>query len=226
MLTEIRNFSYGEARYHVMKEIDTLGPIGRILTAIQPQLSLIMIRVLEQIDAITAWEPGEDDGAFTISQYTLDMFIRIEHEFPTLILTEDKLPWNDFMSAWCAIVHQYCSVFGNYLDFKLSNGPEDERSQTIAQRIGLIQDTLAPTYTLAQMGAGYLELMQASSSIVKELRSWRQSRPASLRLSQTYLTALGLVKPEEGPKNSDWNGSKPEECGCNPPPPPPPPPAN
>lgn len=222
MLTEIRNFSYGEARYYVMKEIDTLGPIGRILTTIQPQLSLIMIRVLEQIDALTTWQPGEDDSAFIITQDTLDMFIRIEREFPTLVLTEDKLPWNDFMSAWCAIVHQYCSMLGNYLDFKLSNGPADERSETLGQRIAMIQDTMAPVYTLAQLGAGYLELLQASSSIVKELKSWRQSRPASLRLSQTYLTALGLAKPEEGPKPSDCDNNSPE-CGCNPPPPPPPP---
>lgn len=242
MLNKIRNFSYGEARYHVMKEIDTQGDIGRILSSIVPQLSIIMIRVCEQIDKLHAWNPGEPENDLQVSQDTINMFVAIQQAYPTLVLTEDTLEWNDWMSAWCAMVHEFCSAFGGYANYKLSMNEQDPMANSLLQELGGIEATLAPTMRLAELGAGYNDLLQASAEIVKELKSWRQSRPASLRLSQAYLASLGLVKPETkkgpdcncGPQGPQGPGNNPppppppagDNGGNNPPPPPPPPPAN
>lgn len=237
MLNKIRNFNYGEARYYVMKEIDTQGEIGRILSSIVPQLSLIMIRVCEQIDRLHIWNPGDSEEDLQISQDTFNMFISIQQNYPTLVLTEDTLNWNDFMSAWCAMVHEFCSAFGSFANYKLEHNPQDPMANSMLQQLGGIEATLAPTMRLAELGAGYNELLQASAEIVKELKSWRQSRPASLRLSQTYLASLGLAQPEPkhsnecncGPQNPPPAGNNPPPPGGNGgsnPPPPPPPPAN
>ena len=231
MLNNIHNFNYGEARYLILKEIDTQGNIGRILISIIPNLSLTMIRAVEQIDALSVWNPGDPENNLIISNDTINMFVTMQSVFPTLILTEDNLPWNNFMSAWCALANEFCSKYEGFANYKLAQNPNDPMARDILRHIETIGHTLEPIMRLAQIGAGYTELLKASAEMVKELKSWRQSRPSSLRLSQAYLTSLGLYK-EEGPSEPESGNNPPPpppppvgDCdGNNPPPPPPPPP--
>ena len=40
----------------------------------------------------------------------------------------------------------------------------------------------------------YTDLIKASSEVIKELQMWRESNPSAVRLSEAYLTTLGLLK--------------------------------
>lgn len=196
MLNNFRVFEYPEARYLVLKELDTKGPIGRLLLNAVPNLANSMMGMSEMIDRIHCAQPGEYIPQHGDSLHTNE-FIIINEVLPSLILVHSEFNWNDFISAYCAFIHEYIACMRCNYDVRESDGTPmtDEEHHFFEcghNDLNVLEETVLPTLKLAEIGIGYTELLQASGRMVEELQSWRQSRPTSLRLSRAYLEALGI----------------------------------
>lgn len=218
MLQNIKNMSYGAARYTVLKELDTRGPIGRLLLNYDHQLASKMMNICDWIDsaAIALSNNQLQDMRWTSIDQAPNSFIFIAEKFPFLILTASELNWDVFISAWLVITHEFLGVMNACVEHLPRE--DAERLIEICHRI---ESTLEPTYTLAELGASYTDLIKASNEMVKELRNWRQSQPASLRLSQAYLRALGVIPDDEpGPCSTQDRNNEHRKDNAPPPPPP------
>ena len=215
MLQNIKNMTYGAARYTVLKELDTRGNIGRLLLNYDHQLAANMMNICDWIDsaAIALSNNEFKDIHWASIERAPNAFILVAEKFPFLILTASELNWDIFISAWIVITHEFLGVMNACIE-RLPH----EDAERLIEMCHKIDATLDPTYTLAELGASYTDLIKASNEMVKELRNWRQSQPASLRLSQAYLKALGVIHDED-------EGPKPEQQArhneSNPPSPPP-----
>lgn len=196
MLNDFKVFEFPEARYLILKELDTRGPIGQLLLNIDARLANTVMGMAEDIDLVHCAQPGEYVNVQ--NETPVNQFIYISDMLPSLILTHSELDWNTFISAYCAFIHEYVeAMHHNYaIKEELNEVPEDERCFLDHKRHELdeLRQAVMPTLKLAEIGIGYTELLQASSTIAEELKSWRQSRPTSLRLSRAYLEALGISK--------------------------------
>lgn len=215
MLQKIKEMSYGAARYMVLKELDTRGEIGRLLLNYDHQLAATMMNLCDWIDtaAIALAENRFAGIKWESISHAPHAFVTMAEKFPFLILTESALNWDTFISAWNTIIQEFLGVMSACIQYL----PKEDAERLI-EMCNMIENTLRPTYTLAELGASYIDLMRAGNEITKELRNWRQSQPASLRLSQAYLRALGVIKDENG------DSAPAPQCGQdgnNPPPPPP-----
>ena len=196
MLNDFKVFEFPEARYILLKELDTKGPIGRLLLNALPHLANNVMGMADMINCVHCAQPGEyipqrGDGV------SVHEFVAVGEILPGLILTHSELNWNDFISAYCAFVHEYVQAMTHNYDVRESDGTpltDEERCFFEQSRndLRILQNAVMPTLKLVELGIGYTELLQASSKIVEELQSWRQSRPTSLRLSRAYLDALGI----------------------------------
>ena len=195
MLNNFKVFEYPEARYIVLKELDTKGPIGRLLLNIVPDLANTMMGMSEMINCIHCAQPGEYIPQQGNAPH-IDHFIAVSEALPSLILVYSELDWNDFISAYCAFLHEYITAMR--CNYEVEEGAEhltdDERHFFACghEQLNALENTIAPVLKLVEIGIGYTELLQASGRMVEELQSWRQSRPTSLRLSRAYLEALGI----------------------------------
>lgn len=212
MITKIKHMSYGAARYCVLKELDERDSIGRLLLSYDPQLATKMMDFCDWIDkANIAYGNNTpeliDWGKAQDIPHTL---IAFAEKFPFLTLSASELNWEGFLSAWLVIANEFVNILEHHL--RTGHIPEQD-ARRLEQLVRACQDTLRPVYTLAELGASYTDLIKAGQELVREMQKWRQSQPASIRLSQAYLKAVGIIKDEdEGPRK-----------GNNPPPNPPPP---
>lgn len=194
MLNNFQVFEFPEARYLFLKELDTRGPIGQLLLNIDPHLANIVMGMAETIDLIHCAQPGE--YIRVENDVNTHIFVHIGEVLPGLILTHSEYNWNEFISAYCAFVHEYVqAMHHNYSILVERDEVSDDDRCFVDHKQRELEDlrhAVMPTLKLAEIGIGYNELLQASSAIVEELKSWRQSRPASLRLSRAYLEALGI----------------------------------
>lgn len=210
MVTNIKEMSYGAARYCVLKELDERGPIGQLLLSYDHQLANTMMDFCDWIDRTNiAYESNRPrDIDWRKADHMPAVLMSFAEKFPFLILSASELDWNGFLSAWLAIAGEFVTIMNHHLQEPM---PEPEKHK-IEDIIRGCQETLQPVFTLVEFGASYLDLIKAGNELVREMKMWRQSQPSSIRLSHAYLRALGIIK-DEGP---DAN----EERGDNPPPPP------
>lgn len=204
MFNNFEVMTYPEARYAFLKELDTRGPIGRLLLIEIPQLTNSMMRAAEFIDTIATLEEHQyvDCG---IDNDVRVAFCQIGERLPRLMLLESELDWNTFVNAYCAFMFEYTKAIRYNADLVLCNA-EKEHPESAEELILHANDAMhmadeieyliKPALRLIEIGIGYTELLEASAHIVEELRSWQQSRPASLRLSKAYLDAMGIVSKE------------------------------
>lgn len=230
MLQKFKEMSYGSARYLVLRELDERGPIGQLLLRYDSQLAVKMMNFCDWIDrsAIACGENRPDDIDWRKANDIPGTLMMCAETFPFLILTASELDWTGFLSAWITIAKEFLAIAG----YIAANSPEDQR-HGINNIMRGVEETLRPTYTLMELGVSYIDLIKASSNLVQEMQKWRQSQPAAIRLSEAYLKALGVMKPDEGPathgpmKDGPRDGCvpppPPHDDGNNPPPPPPPP---
>lgn len=230
MITKIKNMSYGAARYYVLKELDERDDIGRLLLSYDPQLAIKMMDFCDWIDkANIAYGNNDPDSIdWRKAQDIPNTLVAFAEKFPFLTLSASELNWEGFLSAWLTIANEFVNILEHHM--RTGRLPEDD-FRRLEQMARACQDTLRPVYTLAELGAGYLDLIKAGSELMKEIQKWRQSQPSAIRLSQAYLKAVGIIKDEEeGPKGHNPPPPPPSaegpRCNCNettPPSPPPPP---
>lgn len=204
MIQKMKNIPYGTARYIVLKELDTRGLIGQLLLNYDHQLASTMMNLCDWIDrAEIALNGGNEPLSFDSVRDIPHMFIFFTEKLPYLILTASELDWTEFVSAWVTIEHHFIGVMQ-----ALSEHMQEEERHGIIELCKGIEGTFTPLYTLIDLGVSYADMIKVGNELVREMQNWRQSQPASIRLSQAYLRALGVIKDEEaGPQN------------CPPPPP-------
>ena len=60
-----------------------------------------------------------------------------------------------------------------------------------------IMQSLDPVLSLLELTVSYKALFQATAQLLDELHTWRQSRPAAIRLSEAYLNSIGYYNNRE-----------------------------
>lgn len=213
MLSKMKEMNVGQARYVVIKELDTRGPIGQLLLNLDPQLTSTMMNLCEAIFETDNWL-GECDkiceannnGAgqaypdpptfLGFDNRYVQIIMTIADVLPAYTLMYSELDWDTFCSAFATIIDNYISVVMAGID--RANFPSEHREEH-ERNAQMLSQCLNPIYKLVEIGAGYEELLRASAKLVQQMKSWEQSAPSPVRLSQTYLESLGFyTKKEEG----------------------------
>jgi len=198
MLNKLKEYSYGDARYIVLKELDTRGPIGDFLLNFQPHYATLVMQMGEFIDT---WDSQMDALPPSIMEIPgiqdqdFQTICAMHEMLPDFILLHSELDWNTFISAYLT----FLSVFVNLTIDILHHYETPENTaemQDLVSRIQHYVSSLDSTLRLCELGAGFSDLLHASQNIVRELQGWKQSNPSAVRLSQAYLKAIGFM-PED-----------------------------
>lgn len=199
MIQKIKEMSFGTAKYIVLKELDERGPIGQLLISYDYNFANNMMNICEWIDRadISVEEKNLNSIQWSYLDEACCLLSQMSEKFPFLMLISSELEWTPFVSAWLTIADQLI-LLANYA---LENGLEGPDREFCMRLIDTLQMVLAPIHQLIELSVGYQELLKASAEIVKELRGWKQSQPAAIRLSRAYLQSMGVVPPDEGPDN-------------------------
>ena len=201
MLNNYHQFSYGESRYIVLKELDTYGPIGQILLRDDNQMADKIMKMGQTIDKLNAPEihPDQKLDLMSIPQDFFDMIVRLSQSAPYLILTHSELNWNEFLSAWICFIHSYTEGITQNINAIVAQKPEDREGFDFSlKRCKDIESSLSPIYTLIQIGMGYTELIKVTDELLRKYDGWRDSEPAAIRLSEAYLESLGFLNKHKG----------------------------
>ena len=195
MMDRVIEYTYGEARYEVLKELDTRGYVGSLLLKHHTDLINIinvMCRTLE-----TAMSPDFEDvkSLGNMPLNVKEMLLSILSKYPSYILIHSEYDWTPFTSAFVLLVTNYLNLMEQFCE-ECSALKDDWYHKEVAT-IKLLREYIDAILNLMELGVSYKNLIQASNEIAAELKTWRQNRPAAMRLSQTYLQSLGIdVKGE------------------------------
>lgn len=188
MIDKFIEMTYGEARYEVLKELDTRGPIGSLLQKNCPDLLSTMEFVCRQLEKVMT-EDFKIQDLGNIPMNIKETLESILASYPIFILLHSEYNWNTFTSGLILLIKNYNNVA---LEFYRTCNQEEDWIKQEYKYLARMQELIDATINLINLGAGYLDLLQASAIIVEELKTWRKSRPASMKLSESYLKSLGL----------------------------------
>lgn len=191
MLNNFQIYDYNQAKYIVMKELDTRGPIGAVLISYIQNFDFIMSRIITSTDEMRLWKEGEPLLPPQIPLDFQEALYHIARNLPYMILKNSEYDWNTFISAYISVLYEYCE-----LTLKMNHlgniNRNNENLNKNAAEIEKIKETLDPTLQLVTIGIGYSALIQASEQIMADMKAWRDTKPATLKLSDAYLAALGF----------------------------------
>lgn len=100
---------------------------------------------------------------------------------PWFVLSHSEYSWNLFFS-------DYLVVIITYQEFLETNYNYEGATE--------ILDQLQPIIRLAEIGAGYEELIRAGNMVIAEIKLWKEISPPALTLSKSYLESLGYYDSE------------------------------
>lgn len=192
MIMQIKNMSYGDARYIVIKSLDTRDEIGTILLRDHPQLLNTMGEVSRIIEEAMSCGNG---GLGGVNYPSPDVFRDLEvvtNTLPAYMLRDIVNPaWEDFLNAWISLCDNLCNI----VHAKIENEPDDNPCfNDMLNTMIEIQKGLGSIMRLIEVGVSYIDLINATSRILDEVKTWKECRPTSLRLSEAYLQALDFYK--------------------------------
>ena len=95
--------------------------------------------------------------------------------------------WEDFLSAWV-------SLMGNYIGVVMARVENEEfgDKESLIQTLMNIGESCEAITQLVEIGISYIDLLNASRQLVDEMKTWQNSRPTSLKLSEAYLDSLNF----------------------------------
>lgn len=192
MIMQIKNMSYGDARYIILKSLDTRDEIGIILLNDYPQLLNTMGEVSKVIESAMSCGDG-GLGSVQYPDFSIIYTLKeITNSMPSYMLRDfNCMAWEDFLNAWLCICDNFCDIIKDKVTQEPENRPEfDKYLHSIID----IQQGLGAIIRLITVGLSYIDLINATSSILDEVKTWKDSRPTSLRLSEAYLQALDFYK--------------------------------
>lgn len=186
MILSLKEKDFGEARYIIMKEIETVSPIGKILIDRDSRIFEIMDLITYNMEK--SYHPEEGGiAAFELPDpHFLNSLIYITETFPSLILQDLHINWDDFASAWLTIMANYCKI----LEEKIALEFNPETVQLYQDLNHHLDQAIESIIRLFEIGITYIDLINSSRGLVEEMKSWGEARPTSLKLSEAYLNAL------------------------------------
>lgn len=209
MLNNIKEMTLGQARYTILKELDTRGPIGQLLLSLDSQMASTMMNLCETLFEIDAWlgacneaseaqQPTPQPPQLGFDDRYINSLMAMTGNIPTFALLYSEMDWNTYMSALSTLVNSYINITMESLHAVNCNGPELDEQE---QKANMLGSSMEPIMKLMEIGAGYEELLRASSKLVEQMKAFNQSSPAPVRLSEAYLKSLGFYtkKEEEHP---------------------------
>ena len=188
MIDKFVEMAYGKARYEVLKELDTRGLMGQLLLKSYPDLLTTMEFICRQLEKVMT-EDFDIQDLGNIPANIKETLQSLLNSYPIFILLHSEYDWNVFTSGLILLIKNYLNA---ELEFYHTCNQEDEWIKQEYVYLMNMQKLIDATMNLINLGAGYLDLLQASAVIVEELKTWRKSRPASMKLSESYLKSLGL----------------------------------
>lgn len=209
MFNKMKEMTLGKARYTILKELDTRGPIGQLLLSLDPQMSSTMMNLCENLFEIDAWlgaieaarqsgEAAPQPPQLGFDDHAVATFMTITGALPTFILLYSEMDWNTFCSALMTLVNSYVNVMMGALE-AVGCGQEEMNDQS--SKADSLMMSMDPVMKLMELGAGYEDLLRASNKLIEQMKAFNQSSPSPVRLSEAYLKSLGFYtkKEEEHP---------------------------
>ena len=189
MLNKLQNMDFSQARYALLKEVDTRGEICRFISDREFMFTTIMCDITYLADRYlnTMLSPDE---VTTISDDTFQVLMNVAEKAPSWSI---RLPadWNEFISAFIVIVDTYLKLENDLSDLLDEGSKEKQREKN---RINSIREALAGLMAFIQQGALHRDLIQATTEVLIELKGWQNIRPTPLKLSEAYLHSLNYYK--------------------------------
>lgn len=190
MIFNLKEKDFGESRYIVLKEIDTVGQIGRLLInrndalmqSIQEMTYNMEKAYLPECGGIAAFELPHIQCLYDI--------IGATEALPSLILQDLHANWDDFLSAWLCLITNYCKIIVE----KIELDPAQERAKQCAENLSRLDRAIESIVRLFEFGLTYMDLINASRTLVEEIKTWGDARPMALKLSEAYLNTLNFYK--------------------------------
>lgn len=188
MIMNMRAMEFGEARYIVLKELDTRGDVGSKLLKHNHELLNIVEKVCSNLEASFSPQMGGLAAVDIPNNWELEVLLQISTAFPSYMLQNLASPtWEDFLSAWV-------SLMGNYIGVVMARVENEEfgDKESLIQTLMNIGESCEAITQLVEIGISYIDLLNASRQLVDEMKTWQNSRPTSLKLSEAYLDSLNF----------------------------------
>ena len=190
IVNEVKKMDFSDARYLILKSLDTRDAIGSLLIKYSPQLLNIVGKVCNSLEEVMMAGEGGNSLFEIPDDSELRAIIQTTREMPCLMLQDVSCPlWSDFLSAWICLIENFGGAMLQKVD-----GIEGPHEDQIRATVGDMFQALTSIERLITCGNSYMDLIQATNSLLNEIKSWNNSRPTSLRLSEAYLQALDFYK--------------------------------
>lgn len=188
MIKKLVELTYGEARYEVLKELDTKGPIGKFLIKRHPNLISdmeLICRTLEK--AMTPGSSPRELGNFP--ENVRENLRELMMKMPTYLILESDMDWTIFLSGLCLLITNYIGAEKMFYESYDIKSPEFERDLAF---IAFVEEQLMAISHLAEIGSSFLDLVIIANRTTEMLKDLNAAQPGSLKLSQMYLKSLGI----------------------------------
>lgn len=207
MYNKLIDMTYDRARNVFFSEIDTGGPIGLIWIM---QDKDILDRMLVLLEFVDTWNdvkefPPEPIMFPLTAEDIFNTIIHFNMQLPTHILLKSEYNWNEWISAYIIFMKKVIEIHKKALEYYVSRGIDEKYATREMESLQSITVSFEGVLKLVTIGASYTDLIQAGNYIVQELKSWGQSRPGAVRLSEAYLKAIGFYPDEEPPSMPEPN---------------------
>lgn len=190
IVNEVKKMNFGDARYLILKSLDTRDAIGSLLIKYSPQLLNTVGKVCNSLEEVMM--AGEGGNALFVipDENELISIIEITRAMPCFMLQDIACPlWSDFLSAWICLIENFGGAILQKVD-----GIEGPYEDKMRDTVGDMFQALTSIERLITCGNSYIDLIQATNNLLNEIKSWANTRPTSLRLSEAYLQALDFYK--------------------------------
>lgn len=190
MVNKIKHMNFSDARYIILKSLDTRDEIGEIFVKEDSQLTTVIATICSNLEmAMMAGEGGL--AAMSLPEIEhIRLLVNITQKMPCYLLQDISSPlWEDFLSAWICLIENFTSaIFQKIGDIE---GPvEDE----LRREANTLLNSLNTVDRLINCGIAYVDLIQATTHLLQEIKTWSNVKPTSVKLSEAYLQALDFYK--------------------------------
>lgn len=188
MIFNLKEKDFGDSRYILMKEFDTVGPIARIIYDRYPMMRRAVAEAMYTMEIVYLPERG-GLASFNLPDFQMLWELCGTTESMTSFVLQDLgLQWDDFLSAWMSFITNYCKILCDKLEFEENEVLKNEYEVIVKN----IDNAISGLLNLFELGISYLDLIQTSRKLLEEMKAWGDARPTAMKLSEAYLNTLNF----------------------------------
>lgn len=199
MITTLKNLTIEQAKGIIFQNFDESTNEARVLRKQWPKILEMFETIIRQLEEC---ENRKDVSylSFPPKEFA-NMMHEISVQLPSILLIESGYSWDNLCSAIYFIFNSYsiAQVVLAQTVLQDTTQPKDilEQAKTNVQLFNEIQHNWLAVLQLIDIGASYLNLINASNYIIQQFRQWSVGNPSAVRLSEMYLKSLGYCKGKE-----------------------------